>query len=100
MFLVSWAQQVDVVLQGRRTGDEQTFVKFDRALASGGVIGGTATGENKKAIHVMHSDLNRYKNIRRNPVLDKRSFRGTDGSPRLFSVSLVSYDVHFTCFEG
>ena len=37
--------QVDVVLRGRQTNDEQTFVKFDKALATGGVAGGVATGE-------------------------------------------------------
>eukprot|EP00904_Undaria_pinnatifida_P000887 jgi/Undpi1/1079/HiC_scaffold_10.g04542.m1 len=35
--------QVDVVLRGRQTNDEQTFVKFDKALATGGVAGGVAT---------------------------------------------------------
>lgn len=40
-------KQVDVVLRGRRTNDEQTFVKFDKALATGGVAGGVATGEKK-----------------------------------------------------
>ncbi|CAM9504449.1 unnamed protein product [Scytosiphon promiscuus] len=34
---------VDVVLRGRQTNDEQTFVKFDKALATGGVAGGVAT---------------------------------------------------------
>lgn len=34
-----------MVLRGRRTNDEQTFVKFDKALATGGVAGGVATGE-------------------------------------------------------
>ena len=36
---------MDVVLRGRQTNDEQTFVKFDKALATGGVAGGVATGE-------------------------------------------------------
>lgn len=35
-----------MVLRGRQTNDEQTFVKFDKALATGGVAGGVATGEN------------------------------------------------------
>eukprot|EP00752_Nemacystus_decipiens_P014145 g12578.t2 len=35
--------QVGVVLRGRQTNDEQTFVKFDKALATGGVAGGVAT---------------------------------------------------------
>lgn len=34
-----------MVLTGRQTNDEQTFVKFDKALATGGVTGGVATGE-------------------------------------------------------
>lgn len=32
-------------MRGRRTNDEQTFVKFDKALATGGVAGGVATGK-------------------------------------------------------
>lgn len=36
--------QVEVVLRGRQTRDEQIYVKLDKALASGGVTGGTATG--------------------------------------------------------
>lgn len=44
--------QVDVVLNGRLTGDEQTFVKFDKALATGGVSGGTATGEGARRFHL------------------------------------------------
>lgn len=30
------------VLEGQRTGEEQSFVKFDRALATGGASGGAA----------------------------------------------------------
>lgn len=41
-----FVRQVDVVLRGRQTNDEQTFVKFDKALATGGVAGGVATGTN------------------------------------------------------
>lgn len=41
--------QVDVVLRGRQTNDEQTFVKFDKALATGGISGGVATGGSRFA---------------------------------------------------
>lgn len=34
-------------MRGRQNNDEQTFVKFDKALATGGVAGGVATGENE-----------------------------------------------------
>lgn len=37
-----------MVLRGRQTNDEQTFVKFDKALATGGVAGGVATGETRR----------------------------------------------------
>lgn len=43
--LHKFLSQVDVVLRGRQTNDEQTFVKFDKALATGGVAGGVATGK-------------------------------------------------------
>lgn len=98
-FLCLWAQQVDVVLQGRRTGDEQTFVKFDRALASGGVIGGTATGENKNKPRVGFAQ--QLEPIRTYVAFQPSTYEvlsGTDGAPRLFFISLVPCKVHFTCF--
>ncbi|CAM9419101.1 unnamed protein product [Ectocarpus sp. 6 AP-2014] len=42
-FHIKSQASVDVVMRGRQTNDEQTFVKFDKALATGGVAGGVAT---------------------------------------------------------
>ncbi|CAM9842540.1 unnamed protein product [Discosporangium mesarthrocarpum] len=58
--------QVEVVLRGRRLADEQTFVKFDKSLLSGGVAGGAASGESQggpqrgggcKAMHEMSANI-------------------------------------------